>query len=223
MFVSLRVMDRDLAMSSVHVSHRQTFSEWYIHKVQMVGSKCLILERICFVQLYKRKSLFWCVGKNARWKCMKGRQTFLNGEKSICNRHSFFQYKWKIRQIGKMSLSIHFFEFHTVFEQNPEIRFNHIPPRRIKASSFVFKTQEAVWIARVPSSFSFWCFHFVFGQRPVLLGRTASAIIWKSSELFGFGETACPYSCHKFCICLSKKMYLFRCFQSIFVFDCQCN
>ena len=39
MFVSLRVMDRDLAMSSVHVSHRQTFSEWYIHKVQMVGSK----------------------------------------------------------------------------------------------------------------------------------------------------------------------------------------
>ena len=101
MFVSLRVMDRDLAMSSVHVSHRQTFSEWYIHKVQMVGSKCLILERICFVQLYERKSLFWCVGKNARWKCMKGRQTFLNGEKSICNRHSFFQYKWNIRPIGK--------------------------------------------------------------------------------------------------------------------------
>ena len=58
MFVSPRVMDRDLAMSSVHVSHRQTFSEWYIHKVQMVGSKCLILERICFVQLYERKSLF---------------------------------------------------------------------------------------------------------------------------------------------------------------------
>ena len=53
MFVSLRVMDRDLAMSSVHVSHRQTFNEWYIHKVQMVGSKCFISERICFVQLYK--------------------------------------------------------------------------------------------------------------------------------------------------------------------------
>ena len=145
MFVSLRVMDRDLAMSSVHVSHRQTFSEWYIHKVQMVGSKCLILERICFVQLYERKSLFWCVvEKNARWKCMKGRQTFLNGEKSICNRHSFFQYKWNSRPIEKMSLSIHFFEFHTVFEQNSEIRLNHIPPRRIKASSYVFKIQEAV-------------------------------------------------------------------------------
>ena len=55
MFVSLRVMDRDLAMSSVHVSHRQTFNEWYIHKVQMAGSKRLILERICFVQLYEKK------------------------------------------------------------------------------------------------------------------------------------------------------------------------
>ena len=116
MFVSLRVMDRDLAMSSVHVSHRQTFSEWYIHKVQMVGFKCLILERICFVQLYGRKSLYWCVvEKNARWKCMKGRQTFLNGEKSICNRHSFFQYKWNIRLIGKMSLSLYFFVFHKAF------------------------------------------------------------------------------------------------------------
>ena len=55
MFVSLRVMDRDLAMSSVHVSHRPTFSEWYIHKVQMAGSKCFIFERICFVQLYEKK------------------------------------------------------------------------------------------------------------------------------------------------------------------------
>ena len=135
MFVSLRVMDRDLAMSSVHVSHRQTFSEWYIHKVQMIGSKCLILERICFVQLYeKKKSLFWCVvEKNARWKCMKGRQTFLNGEKSICNRHSFFQYKWNIRLIGKMSLSLYFFVFHKVSEQNSEFRFDHIPFISIKA------------------------------------------------------------------------------------------
>ena len=69
MFVSLRVMDRDLAMSSVHVSHRQTFSEWYIHKVQMVGSKCFILERICFVQL------FWYVRRKMRggsvWKAGK--------------------------------------------------------------------------------------------------------------------------------------------------------
>ena len=38
MLVLARVMDRDLVVSSVHVSHRQTFSEWYIHKVQMVGS-----------------------------------------------------------------------------------------------------------------------------------------------------------------------------------------
>ena len=164
MFVSLRVMDRDLAMSSVHVSHRQTFSEWYIHKVQMVGSKCLILERICFVQLYeKKKSLFWCVvEKNARWKCMKGRQTFLNGEKSICNRHSFFQYKWNIRPISFLCFS----RFSSKILDLDLIVFPSEVSRQVIIQVLLclkFKKQFG-YIGPVPSSFSFWCFYFVFGQ-----------------------------------------------------------
>ena len=58
MFVSLRVMDRDLAMSSVHVSHRQTFSEWYIHKVQMVSSNVSSLKEFVLINFMKKKSLF---------------------------------------------------------------------------------------------------------------------------------------------------------------------
>ena len=96
----------------------QTDIQWMVHTQSTDGwFQRLIFERICFVQLYERKSLFWCVvEKNARWKCMKGRQTFLNGEKSICNRHSFFQYKWNIRPIGKLSLSLYFFVFYKVSE-----------------------------------------------------------------------------------------------------------
>ena len=91
----------------------ETDIQWMVHTQSTDG--CFQMSHLgknLFCSTYERKSLFWCVvEKNARWKCMKGRQTFLNGEKSICNRHSFFQYKWNIRLIGKMSLSLYFLCF----------------------------------------------------------------------------------------------------------------
>ena len=94
MFVLPRVMARDLAMSSVHVSHRPTSNEWYIRTSTQSTKYIYILNRPFWEKIFLRLS--WKEGlhcfdvRRKMWlaELYERQQTFLNGEKSICNPHS---------------------------------------------------------------------------------------------------------------------------------------